>query len=82
MNPEKLLEEIATAIKHRTISTTFRWHIVYYDTRICCVPSNKNVPPEIIVGYFTEQMVQRGFTANQWNDLKTKIVKFYKELHK
>lgn len=82
MNPEQLLKEVATAIKHRTISTTHRWHIVYYYNRITCVPSYVPVPPEIILSEFTEQQVQRGFTAGEWHDLKTKVTEFYKELHK
>lgn len=82
MNPEKVLEEVATAIKHRTISYSFRWNIVYYHDRFCCVPTNVNVPPEIILGEFTEKMVQDGFTVAYWNQLKTNITKLYKELHK
>lgn len=81
MNPEQLLKEVATAIKHRTISNTHRWHIVYYYNRITCVPSNINVPPEVVFFYFTEQMVDRGFTPEEWNTLKAKVTEFYKELH-
>lgn len=82
MNPEPVLNEVATAIKHRCISTSMRWHIIYYYDRICCVPSYENVPPEIILDEFTEQMVQAGFTANQWDHLKTQITKLYEELNK
>lgn len=81
MNPEELLKEVTTAIKHRTISTTFKWHIVYYYNRITCVPTNVNVPDEIILDEFNEQMAQDGFSANQWAHLKTRIVEIYKELH-
>lgn len=81
MNPEQLLEEVATAIKHRGISTTERWHIVYYHDRVCCVPSYENVPPEIIIAEFTDQMVTDGFTVHQWHDIRLKITWFYKELH-
>lgn len=82
MNPFEALEEVATAIKHRTVSTTHRWYIVYYYDRITCVPSYKEVPVEIIIGYFTETMVQRGFTVHEWFDIRTNITKLYKELHK
>lgn len=82
MNPEQLLEEVATAIKHRTISTTFKWYIVFYYDRITCVPTYVNVPVEIIIHTFTEKMVQDGFTPQQWQQLKTKATEFYKELHK
>lgn len=82
MNPESALLEVATAIKHRCISTTHRWHLVYYHDRICCVPSYEDVPPEIILGEFTEIMVQRGFTVREWFDIKTNITKLYEELHK
>ncbi len=81
MNPEQTLTEVATAIKHRTISATERWHIVYYHTRICCVPSYENVPPEIILGEFTEKMVQGGFTIHEWDQLKTNVTKLYEELY-
>lgn len=81
MNPEALLQEVAIAIKHRCISSTGRWYVVYYYTRICCVPSHENVPPEIILGEFTEKMVQDGFTVVYWNQLKTNITKLYKELN-
>jgi len=82
MNPEAILNEVATAIKHRTISTTERWHIVYYYHRITCVPSYIDVPPEIILAEVTENQVQDGFTVKHWNGLLTRITKIYKELHK
>lgn len=82
MNPEPILEEVAIAIKHRTISTTHRWYIVYYHERITCVPSYVNVPPEIILHEFTEKMVQQGFSLTYWNQLTTNIIKLYEELHK
>ncbi len=81
MNPELQLNEVATAIKHRCISTTERWHIVYYHNRITCVPSYENVPPEIILAEFTEIMVERGFTVHEWHDIRNKIAWFYKELN-
>lgn len=80
MNPEKVLEEVAIAIKHRCISNTHRWYCVYYYGRICCVPSHVNVPPEIILCEFTENMVQKGFSVIQWNQCKQNIIKLYKEL--
>lgn len=80
MNPEKAIEEVATAIKHRTISKTHRWSIVYYYNRFTCVPSYVNVPPEIVITEFTEIMVQRGFTVEEWNDIQTNILELYKEL--
>lgn len=82
MNSEQLLKEVATAIKHRCISTTHRWHVICYAQRICCVPTYENVPPEIILTEFTENMAQEGFSIHQWNQLKTKLIKLYKELHK
>lgn len=81
MNPEQLLEEAATAIKHRGKSTTERWHLIYYRDRLCCVPTYENVPPEIILMEFTEIMVQRGFTITEWNNLQTRMIEFYKELN-
>lgn len=82
MNPELILNEVAIAIKHRCITDTCRWHIVYYHERICCVPSYQNVPPEIIMGKFTERMVNEGFSVVYWNQIKTNITELYKELHK
>ncbi len=81
-NPERVLEEIAIAIKHRTYSSSERWNIVYYHERLTCVPSYINVPPEIILNEFTEQMVQRGLSVIYWNGLKQNVVKLYKELQK
>lgn len=82
MNPEQLLEEIATAIKHRTISTTFKWHVVYYHYRVTCVPTYVNVPPEIILCEFSEKDVQQGLKKKSWTELSRRIVEIYKELHK
>lgn len=79
-NPERVLEAIATAIKHRTISTTHRWYIVYYHTRLTCVPSYVNVPPEIILHEFTNKMIDKGFSIAYWNHLKAKVIELYKEL--
>lgn len=81
MNPETVLDEIAIAIKHRTVSDTNRWHIVYFYDRITCVPSYTNVPPEVILGKFTEDMVSKGFSTSDWNQLKTNIIKIHKKLH-
>lgn len=81
MNPEPLLDEVATAIKHRCISTTLRWNVVYYQDRICCVPTYENVPPEIILCQFDSMMIRDGFSIQQWNRLASKITKFYMELH-
>ncbi|MBA7574340.1 hypothetical protein ES708_16145 [subsurface metagenome] len=93
MNPDKTLEaledaikdickDITNAVKHRTISSTQCWHIVYYHGRICCVPTIFVVPPEIILGKFTDQEAQDGFTVYQWNQFKTQIALLYKELYK
>jgi len=81
MNPEVLLNEVALAIAHRCISTTERWHLIYYHNRICCAPSYEGVPPEIILISFTEEMAQGGFKTGQWNLLKTRIAKLCKELN-
>ncbi len=82
MNLESILLEVETAIKHRCISKTEQWHIVYYHTRICCVPAYEYVPPEIILCIFTEKDVRLGFTQKVWTELSTQIVRIYKELHK
>lgn len=82
MNPKKLFEEVSCAIAHRCVSTTNHWHIVYYHDRICCVPTNENVPPEIILGKFTEQMAQAKPTLPWWNELETNFTKLYEELHR
>jgi len=81
-NPEQILTEIAIAIKHRTISDSNRWKIIYYYKRITCVPSCAYVPPQIVLHEFTEKMVHRGFTTIYWNQLKQNVIKLYKELHK
>lgn len=82
MNPEPILLEVATAIKHRCISTTHRWLVIYYYDRICCVPSYENVPSEIVLCEFTEKDVQSGFELKLWTELSKRIVDIYKELHK
>jgi len=80
-NPEQVLEEIAIAIKHRTISHSERWKIIYYRDRITCVPGYTDVPHQIILHEFTERMGQRGFSAIYWNQLKQNVTAFHKELH-
>lgn len=81
-NPEEVLADIALAIKHRCYSKTGRWCIIFFHERICCVPTYENVPTEIILGEFTERMVLEGFTVVYWNQLKTNVIKLYRELHK
>ncbi|GAH79879.1 unnamed protein product [marine sediment metagenome] len=80
-NPEQVLEEIAIAIKHRTISDTHRWKIIYYHDRLTCVPTYISTPEQIILHEFTEKMVQKGFSLTYWNHLKANVVKLYKELN-
>lgn len=79
-NPEVVLNEIAIAIKHRTISHTHRWKIIYYHTRLTCVPIEANVPDKIVLHEFTENMVNNGFSVTYWNQLKQNVIKLYKEL--
>lgn len=79
-NPEKVLDEIANAIKHRTISTTQRWKIIYYHTRLTCVPTTFDVPNKIVLHEFTENMVNKGFSVTYWNQLKTNVIKLHEEL--
>jgi len=81
MNPEPILVEVATAIKHRCISTTEKWLVVYYHTRICCVPSYVCVPPQIILCEFNEKEVSAGFDLKLWTQLSRRIVQLYKEVH-
>ncbi len=81
-NPEVILADIAIAIQHRTISHTHRWKIIHYHDRITCVPAYADVPSQIVLHEFTERMVHRGFTTIYWNQLKTNVIKLYKELHK
>lgn len=79
-NPERVLAEIALAIKYRTISHTHRWKIIFYHERITCVPAYADVPSQIVLHEFTERMTHRGFTTIYWNQLKTNVIKLYKEL--
>ncbi len=79
-SPEKVLTEIANAIKHRTISTTHRWKIIYYHTRLTCVPTTFDVPDKIVLHEFTENMVNKGFSVTYWNQLKTNVIKLHEEL--
>lgn len=81
-NPEQVLQEIAIAIKHRTISHTHRWKIVYYHERLTCVPAYADVPQQIVLNEFTEQMVHHGLSVIYWNQLKQNVVKLYKEIQK
>ncbi len=82
MNPKKLFEEVNCAIAHRYVSATNRWYIVYCHDRICCVPTDENVPPGIILGKFTGQMIHARLTLPWWNELETNFTKLYEELHK
>ncbi len=81
-NPEIILNEIAIAIKHRTISDTHRWKIIYYYDRITCVPTYVSTPEQIILHEFTDKMAKDGFSTIYWNQCKTNVIKLYKELHK
>jgi len=82
MTDEEVIEMVTSAIKHRTISTTLCWYITYYRDRICCVPTNVNVPVEIILGQFNEYQAYVGFTSTDWGRLKTAAIHFFKELYK
>lgn len=81
-NPEFILNEIAIAIKHRTISDTHRWKIIYYYTRITCVPTYVSTPNQIILHEFTEKMAIEGFSTIYWNQCKQNVIKLYRELQK
>lgn len=81
-DPAKILEAITRAIEHRTISNTNCWYIIFYHDRICCVPTNVSCPPEIILGQFTEDQAQAGFTIRDSDRINEYAVRFFKELYK
>ncbi len=81
-DPKKILEAITRAIEHRTISKTNLWYIIFYHNRICCVPSNAKVPPEIILGQFTEDQAEAGLTIRDRDGINEYAVHFFKELYK
>jgi len=81
-DPTKIAEAITRAIEHRTISNTLCWYVIYYHDRICCVPSNVSIPPEIILGQFTEDQAHAGFTTSDRDGINEYAVHFFKELYK
>ncbi len=81
-DPEKILEAITRAIEHRTISNTNCWYLIFYHDRICCIPTNVSVPPDIILGQFTEDQAQAGFTTRDRDGINEYAVHFFKELYK
>lgn len=81
-DPAKILEAITRAIEHRGISNTLCWYIIFYHNRICCVPTNVSVPPEIILGQFTEDQTESGLTARDRDGINEYAVHFFKELYK
>ena len=81
-DPKKILEAITRAIEHRTISNTLCWYIIFYHDRICCIPTNISCPPEIILGQFTEDQAQAGFTTKDRDGINEYAVHFFKELYK
>jgi len=82
MTDEEVIEMMTSAINHRTISHTGCWYIIFYHDRICCVPTNVSIPPEIILGQFNEYQAHVGFTSTVWSGLKTAAIHFFKELYK
>lgn len=79
-NPEKVLVDVANAVRHRPIAITGRWKIIYYHTRICCVPVTCAVPDKIVLNTFTERMAREGFSAVYWHQTKMNVIALYKEL--
>ncbi len=82
MNPEQILEGIESSIKHRCVSTSDTWYIIFYHNRICCVPTSAKVPPEIILGQFTENQAKNGFTPTDRSGINEYALHFFKELYK
>ncbi len=82
MTPELIIKRITRAIQHRTISNTLCWYIIFYHNRICCVPTNVSIPPEIILGQFTEDQAHAGFTTMERDGINEYATHFFKELYK
>jgi len=82
MTDNEIIEMVTSAIKHRCVSNSATWYIIYYHRRICCVPTSVKVPPEIILGQFTEDQAENEFTPTDWDGLKEYAVHFFKELYK
>ncbi|MBA7698174.1 hypothetical protein ES703_106849 [subsurface metagenome] len=82
MTPEFIIERLTRAIQHRCVSNSATWYIIYYHNRICCVPTNAKVPPEIILGQFTEDQAHAGFTTKARDGINEYAIHFFKELYK
>lgn len=79
-NPEQCLVDVANAVRHRPISIHEHWKIIYYHTRICCVPVTCDCPDNIVLNLFTERMAVEGFSNIYWHQTKMNIIALYKEL--
>jgi len=76
MNPEHLLNDVERAIANRPPSHRKRYHLVWANRQIQCIPSGDPRPREISFGTFHVDHLTKGFTSQQWNQLQTAIRTF------
>lgn len=79
MNPEKLLDMAAKAVENRSCQRAEKWHICYFDAKIQCLPTwhCQAEHPVFLVLHSLE--LEGGLSTEQWDALRTKLAKFWKE---
>lgn len=77
MNPEKLLNQAATAIANRPLGAHTQYQVCLFKGEIRCLPTRHVPRPEIIFGVFSEHELRDGLTNQQWDRLSGKITLFY-----
>lgn len=82
MNPEQLLQSVATLIENRDAQDGRRFHICFFENQFRCLPVNHTgkAHPVFLAG--TNEEFRDGLNNHQWDNLLHKLVLFQKRQRK
>lgn len=82
MNPEEILNEVATRINAVAKTATGKIHIVRQGLNITVVTSATRTGPSLKIATYTAENVRDGLTVREWASLKRRLEKTCKEIEK
>lgn len=76
MNSEQVLNAVETAVAERNPSAADKWFLCWKGDVIQCQPIETTPRPEVIFFTLNLNLVEKGFTAQQWSDIRIRIARF------
>ena len=80
MNPEQVLNDVATRITAVAKTGTGKVHVVRQNLNITVVSSAARTVPSSVIATYTAEKAREGLTVREWGILKRRLEKTCKEI--